>query len=232
MGYDDKTERKIIGCVVVVALILIFIMAFVPKTFKDKRVKDLTLLSIDLSQEVLNLYKGDIDLTRFEGKITDNCKNDINAFKDSLTKLDDEVLNLSEYWDNYTMFVETEEGIIRDYAKNYNYTSGDNDENVFLNNGEYFIKLSDLKLSDNLLAVVKFNGVNMEVTLDEPYESYEDIKRNHIYTYKYVNYKYDENTNKISILFKSLYDSDNKVKVTCNFKGKCIDSINISNTSI
>lgn len=207
------------------------------------RYDKLSEISVELAHDYLNLYKQSdkmFDLDEKDSKYVDNklVYKDFVDKVNELESLNKVVFNVDEYYntyynedsnytDKYSSSFDAEDINDENYynpKQDSSLKQGDldYDKRIKKVNGVNIIECNDLDFS-NGSDIIAFNGVQMKVTRDDITETYDMIKKNPKYTFKYIDHRIDKKNKCIYVQFKSLYDENYKeiIKLSIS-KGKIV----------
>lgn len=198
--------------------------------------RDLEQYSTEIAYNYLKLYRDPSSIESINEinypKNVDivGVKEDFSKFLNELNERDKGELDVDSFYNAYYK-VENEadclvggmwdvDDIRPDNSEYINYTDEEEefvDDSRIKYGDKNTVAYSDLKFSDGI-DVIAYKGSNMVVTKDDIIETYEMLKINPKYTFKYINLKWGNKKDYIDVQFKSVYDTSYKeiVRIAIN----------------
>lgn len=197
--------------------------------------------AIALSTEYLALEKGEmsynLDMYKHINKenVAKNFEDRLNYLKNlDVSDFDVDEFYNNHYFDNNSDSEVGSSCVADDLQSNYYNPKLDpnivqevlqDDSRIVSKDGKNVISVSDLNLTGGKTEVINYKGVAMNIGYDDVIETYEMMKKNPKYNYKYVNHIYNKDKKCIDIKYTSIIDSEYSKILRLELKNSKIVSI-------
>lgn len=213
---ENVKKFTTIGLFCLIAILIVLVV----RGIYTHKYTSLVNMSVSIAYDYLGILKGNIKDFSYTNNdnVTSNLSNDFEEFISKLEDLDNSYISMDDNLKNL------DNDMINEFRNN---ELADDDRIQYID-GEAVFYSKD-KPKDVTEFQVVYKGVPFVLSTEDFDKTWEDIKSNPIYTYKFIQHKLSDDRSFVDLKFKSVYEDKNSIIVRVGFDKFKIDSITIKN---
>lgn len=231
--------KKLLVVIVIVVLILVGCYSIIESKYKNEAIT----LALDVSDEISEFYKGDVDINRISPYLSNNSKNEIDSHILKLKDMDNVGFDLTTYYAKYfsdgvsedvtddVLDPVSEEALT--YVLDESFLVDDsttiipNDSRIYTDSGKDYVKVKDLVFTDGL-TYIDYNNTTLLLSDEDMPLTYSNLTKSKDFRFILKDYsvKKREGCYNIAIEYVSLTNV-NKLKVNLILDRNIVKDIKI-----
>lgn len=217
--------KKLLVILIIVLLILVGCYSIVESKYKNEAIT----VALDVSEEVVEFYKGDTDIIRISSYLSNNSKKEIDGYISKLKDMDNVGFDLTTYYSKYfsdgvsedvtddVLDPVSEEALT--YIVDESFLVDDsipvipNDSRIYTEGGKDYVKVKDLVFTDGL-TYIDYNNTTLLLSDEDMPLTYSNLTKSKDFRFILKDYsvKKREGCYNVAIEYVSL-TKINKLKV-------------------